>query len=180
MAVETEKKLLNAALNLFSKKGYQSTTTMAIASEAGVSEKTLFRKFKTKKNLFDQTVIFYIGRLNKDFNCKFKDYNYETPSDFLKAFIMDLAILCTDNYEIIHLVLEDTIEPHRPAVNMWIEFVSSYAEDNIKNEDVDYPIFTMTILFFIYSLVNEKMHGRAVVDFDDALVKFADNLAQGI
>lgn len=47
MADETKQKILDAALKIFAEKGYKGATTMSIAEEAGFSEKTLFRKFKT-------------------------------------------------------------------------------------------------------------------------------------
>ncbi|MEM2265151.1 MAG: helix-turn-helix domain-containing protein [Nitrososphaerota archaeon] len=51
-SLETEDKLLQAALELFSEKGYLGATTKEIAKRAGVSELTLFRHFKSKENLF--------------------------------------------------------------------------------------------------------------------------------
>jgi len=177
MAAETEEKILIAALKLFSKNGYQSTTTMAIATDAGVSEKTLFRKFKTKRNLYDQTAIYHVKRLKDDFDHRFKDYSCETPHDFLKAVVMDLTGFCDENYEIIHLVLEDTTNSSQPAMKEWIGFLSGQIEKNIKNDSIDYPVFTMTILFFIYTLVSEEKHGRIFADINGVLEKFVDNLA---
>ena len=49
MSNTTEQKILEAALKMFAQKGYKGATTMIIAEEAGFSEKTLFRRFKTKK-----------------------------------------------------------------------------------------------------------------------------------
>lgn len=48
----TEDRILNACINLFSQKGYSAVTTKEIAKEAGVSEMTLFRHFESKHNLF--------------------------------------------------------------------------------------------------------------------------------
>jgi len=45
MTNETEKKILNAALNVFARKGRDAATTKAIAEKAGRTEMTLFRKF---------------------------------------------------------------------------------------------------------------------------------------
>ena len=177
MTVKTEEKIINAALKLFSKNGYQSTTTMAIAAEAGLSEKTLFRKFKTKRNLYDKMAIYHIKMLKDDFNDRFKDYNFETPQDFLKSLVMDLTGFCYDNYEIIHLVLEDESKSSEPTMKEWIGFLSEQIKKNIKNDSIDYPLFTMTILFFIYTLVNEEKHGRTFADRNEVLEKFVDNLA---
>jgi AcrR family transcriptional regulator len=180
LMTETEQKIIDAALKLFSNRGYQSATTMAIAEQAGVSEKTLFRKFKTKRNLYDQVVIHHHEILTQDFDRRFKDYTFETPRDFLKALVMDLKDFCTENYEIIHLVLEETSKPSEPAMGEWIVFLSEHIKENIKNDVLDYPIFTMTILFFIYTLVNEKNHGRVFFDINEALDKFVTNLSLGI
>ena len=42
-----------AAIDLISRKGYNGVTTVEIATVAGLSEKTLFRKFGSKQNLLE-------------------------------------------------------------------------------------------------------------------------------
>jgi AcrR family transcriptional regulator len=49
---ETRQRILEAAVQLFSERGYDGATTRAIASLAGVNEVTLFRHFGSKKSLF--------------------------------------------------------------------------------------------------------------------------------
>lgn len=51
MGSKTEQ-IIHAALQVFARKGYKDSTTLEIAEEAHVAEVTLFRKFKTKQNLF--------------------------------------------------------------------------------------------------------------------------------
>jgi len=48
---ETRQRILQAAAQVFSEKGYTAATTRAIAAAAGVNEVTLFRHFGNKKNL---------------------------------------------------------------------------------------------------------------------------------
>lgn len=50
-ADRTRNALLDAALNLFSAKGYDETTTDEIAAAAGVSPRTFFRYFPTKESV---------------------------------------------------------------------------------------------------------------------------------
>jgi len=50
---ETRRRIVDAAMDLFGKKGYVATTTREIASKAGVTEVTIFRHFGTKENLFE-------------------------------------------------------------------------------------------------------------------------------
>lgn len=48
---ETSQKIIDAAMSLVRDKGYVATTTRDIAKLAGVNECTLFRKFKSKKDI---------------------------------------------------------------------------------------------------------------------------------
>lgn len=48
---ETGQKIIDATMSLIRDKGYVATTTKDIAKAAGVNECTLFRKFKTKKDI---------------------------------------------------------------------------------------------------------------------------------
>lgn len=47
--IDTETKILQAALKLFAQRGYGGTTTRDLAQAAGVAEGTLFRHFENKK-----------------------------------------------------------------------------------------------------------------------------------
>nr|WP_148930983.1 TetR/AcrR family transcriptional regulator [Paenibacillus methanolicus] len=49
-------RLLWAAINLISEKGYNGVTTQEIAAAAGLSEKTLFRQFGSKQNLLESAL----------------------------------------------------------------------------------------------------------------------------
>lgn len=48
---ETEKRILDATIELLDKVGWKGATTKRIAAEAGVNEVTLFRKFRSKELL---------------------------------------------------------------------------------------------------------------------------------
>ena len=54
------KRIVTAALNLFQTKGFDATTTRAIARKAGIAEGTVFNYFKTKEDIalhfFEQEV----------------------------------------------------------------------------------------------------------------------------
>ncbi|MGF7034816.1 AcrR family transcriptional regulator [Paenibacillus mucilaginosus] len=50
---DTDEKLLRAAVDLMADRGYNGVTTREIADAAGLSEKTLFRRFGTKRNLLE-------------------------------------------------------------------------------------------------------------------------------
>jgi AcrR family transcriptional regulator len=54
---ETHQKILDAARHAFATHGYARANTAAIASAAGVTERTLFRHFATKPALFQEAAI---------------------------------------------------------------------------------------------------------------------------
>jgi len=56
----TRAKILKAALELFSKYGYNATTTRELARKAEVTEVTLFRYFSSKEDLFKEVVCVYL------------------------------------------------------------------------------------------------------------------------
>jgi AcrR family transcriptional regulator len=54
--VTTHKKIISAAFELISSKGYQGATTREIARLSGVAEVTIFRHFTNKENLFAEVL----------------------------------------------------------------------------------------------------------------------------
>ncbi len=71
MIEDTRKRILEAALKLFSQKGYLGATTKEIAKASEISEVTLFRHFQTKENLFISVLEHYsflpkIKEISKD------------------------------------------------------------------------------------------------------------------
>lgn len=89
MAMDTKTKLIEAAYLIFMQQGYNETGTKQIAELAGVNESTLFRIFKTKKNLFQYSIAHFA----------------EKALDFSVALLAYDKDLRGNLYEILHLVL---------------------------------------------------------------------------
>ena len=58
-----KKKTIEAAIKLFAKQGYNGTSTLQIAKEAGVSQATVFKYFKTKEDLLYAIILPVIPKL---------------------------------------------------------------------------------------------------------------------
>lgn len=54
---ENRERLIDAAREMFSARGYRGTTTRDLAVAAGIAEPTLFRHFPSKAELFDVAVV---------------------------------------------------------------------------------------------------------------------------
>jgi AcrR family transcriptional regulator len=53
----TQKRIIEAAVKIFSEKGFEGATTSEIAQEAGVAEGTIFRHFGTKKGILQSILL---------------------------------------------------------------------------------------------------------------------------
>jgi len=62
-----KKKTLSAAVELFSRQGYNGTSTAQIAEKASISQATIFKYFKTKEQLLSEIIEPLIPELKKEF-----------------------------------------------------------------------------------------------------------------
>jgi len=178
----TEQKILDAALKVFAKRGYIGATTLDIAEKAGFSEKTLFRKFKTKENLFNSVIIKNNEKIMEDFKDSVViDKKFEDPRYFLESLIKNLWKFADANYEYIILMLNESNRiPETTSMDEINSSLSEYIEKNIADDKIDYTIFAITILSFIYSLIGDKHQGRTFINYDEAIEKFINNMALSI
>lgn len=101
-----KKKVLLAGLKLFSKQGFHATTTAEIAHEAGVSEGTIYKYFKSKDDLLAKLLSPMLTEIKDNFFVQLDDYHdlkklisflvedriqfLLINFDFLKLFIQEL------------------------------------------------------------------------------------------
>jgi len=114
----TNEKIITAAKELFSTKGYAATTTKDIAALAGISEVTLFRHFESKRNLFQVALHGSLGseKLLGFFENEI-EFNLDKDLKKLASYLYDLY---ESNGPMIKMLLKDTehsnfsevIKPH--------------------------------------------------------------------
>lgn len=175
MVDKTEQKIMGAALKVFSENGYRGATTRTIANESGFNELTLFRKFKNKENLFNKVLAQNSEKLKKDFVLSFGDSKFDDPEDFLRTFIKDLTKIIERNFELIHLLDKEPGEKSDSLKEELVNFLSTYAEKNIKNEKIDYKALGISIFALVYTLILSKHHGDSFMDQDEVLEGFINN-----
>jgi Transcriptional regulator len=180
MTDETEQKILDAALKVFSQKGYDGAKTKAIAKESGFSEVTLFNRFKTKKDLYNRVAVQNIVKLNEDFDFIPKDYRCETPEAFLRTFIKDFAEIFYDNFEFLHLAIQEASKSHEQVEKEGINILSEHLEKNIQNDKVDYQALALTIFTFTYMYSLNKYKERTYIDLDTILERFINTIIKCI
>lgn len=175
MTDQTEQKILDAALKIFAKKGYKGATTRNIAIEAKINDSTLFRKFKTKKNLFERVLIQNNKKMMKDLDLIIIDKKFETPRDFLETLIWNLVKLAEDNYEHLNLTINEGNRMSESVMDTFIFHLSRYMEEHIPHKKINYPVFVMTITSFIYILIHDKRQGRTTINHEEVVKIFINN-----
>lgn len=173
---DTEQKILEAALKLFSKKGYKGATTKAIAEESGYSEYTLFRKFKSKDRLYEKVMIRASEKLKTEFQSILKDQEFENHHDFLEYLVENMHQVTQNNFEFLNLVIYSNNNTPNSLVSSYIDYLTDYIKKMLPGQEIDYDSFTMTLFTFIY-MINLRKYRKNIVSNDEALIKgFIKNL----
>ncbi|WP_020431661.1 TetR/AcrR family transcriptional regulator [Paenibacillus riograndensis] len=130
-------KLLHAAIDLISEKGYNGVTTQEIAAAAGLSEKTLFRHFGSKQKLLESALerFQYAEEIQILFSEKLV---WELESDLLSISKKYHEIMNRDR-KLIQIALKD--EVHIPG---------------FKESRLQHPRQLLTLLTEYFNKMNEK------------------------
>ncbi|RUT27765.1 TetR/AcrR family transcriptional regulator [Paenibacillus zeisoli] len=121
-------KIIEAAVEVFSQKGYAAASTSEIAQMAGVAEGTIFRHYKTKKDLLLSIVTPMMGKLLAPFILNnFNDVlekDYPTFEAFLRAVLINRLAFARKHLKIIKILLQEI--PFQPALKeQFIEHIGA-------------------------------------------------------
>lgn len=106
----TEEKIIKATFLILQKEGFDKTTTKKIASEAGVNEVTIFRKFDTKKNLIEITKDYYFNEFLEKIESIFEFTGDETIEEYLGKNFEGLFKLKDKDFSIIKISMQEVSE----------------------------------------------------------------------
>lgn len=191
-------KILEAAVKVFSEKGFDGSRTSDIAREANVAEGTIFRYYKTKKDLLlglllPMTAKFFRPLALKSVE-KIVNSNQDKPAQqVFEEILIDRLILVKKNLPLVKTVLVESIyhpelmEPIKKEIMPTIiAFVDKLMQQHIDNgdfRDIEPRILTRT---FISSLMGYIMLTNAFPDYftcedeREEMRRLADILINGI
>lgn len=148
----THEKILVAAKDLFSTKGYAATTTKDIAAKAQVSEVTLFRHFKSKRNLFYEALH---NSMQADILINFyeKEIQYDLQKD-LEKLSNYLYSIYKDNGQMIKMMMKDAHEDNankikKPSEKIHFECLGKeyFIKMHEMGKIADDPIMSMKFFY---------------------------------
>jgi AcrR family transcriptional regulator len=155
--------ILQAAIEVFSEKGYAAAATSEIAQKAGVAEGTIFRYYKTKKDLLLSILGPAMSRMlapfiMRNFNVVL-DLPYDSFEEFLRAFMINRLEFARKNCKILKILIQEI--PFQPTLraqfmenilNKVLERVIEIVEHfKAKGEVIELP--TPAILRFTISSI---------------------------
>ncbi|WHY01209.1 TetR/AcrR family transcriptional regulator [Neobacillus sp. DY30] len=138
---DKQKKIIIAAIETFSEKGYAASSTSEIAKKAGVAEGTIFRHYKTKKDLLVSIVAplmtkFIAPLVVKDFN-KVLDREFETVEEFLRATIENRRDLLVRMLPVVKIMFQEI--PFQPELReQFLELVVKNIFNRVEKVIISY------------------------------------------
>lgn len=196
---EKEIRILESAIQVFSEKGFSASTTSEIAKNAGIAEGTIFRYFKTKKdilrgiliqtiNLFSEKIVMggiekiFSTSEDKDLRSIMKELIYDRIKLLDSAFPMARVILTEALYheDVREAIYQNII---LSAAKTFSEFHSKMVERGLIRSDVEpLVVFKSSIGNIAILIAQKKLFGEKfkIDDFEAEIDKMLDVLLYGI
>jgi AcrR family transcriptional regulator len=108
---EKQKRIFESAIEVFAEKGFAASSTSEIAQRAGVAEGTIFRHYKTKKELLLSIVTPAMVKLIAPFVLReFGEVlkkEYDSYDQFLRAMIENRIVFMQKNRSLLKIVVQE-------------------------------------------------------------------------
>ena len=182
---KTKRKIFNAAIELFSKNGYDNATVDDITAIAGVAKGSLYYHFSKKEDIFDMLLQEGLDLLRNSIELKTK--NCKTSLDKIKAVVL-VEVKVTVKYEKFLNVVFSHIwgegernKKCRHAVFDYVKIIENILQEGMDNgefyhgdvEAIASGIFGYTCASLIYRLKTNRE-----VDVEKIYKEFAESVVR--
>lgn len=158
---ERRRQILDAAMVVFTEKGYSSSTTTEISKAAGISEVTLFRYFSSKQEIFLEGIRpILFGTLEKTIDIS----NNYSPVEKLEYILTERISFISQHYEIVRLILKEAPLLKELGNESFIETILKLIKNMLSkigimlnNEEFVLRLLMGSILSFLYMPDNNEI-----------------------
>ncbi|MCI1893174.1 MAG: TetR/AcrR family transcriptional regulator [Lactobacillus sp.] len=109
-----QKAVLRASLDLFATQGFDRTSTRDIAQAAGVSEGTVYKRFKTKDAILQALLAPFVDEIIPQIAGEFVDNTMtKVPAEFetlLHTILLDRFHYVMDNYRVVKIIASEVLQ----------------------------------------------------------------------
>ena len=158
---DTEDKILDATIKLLDKDGWKGATTKKIASEAGVNEITLFRKFHNKEQLLKAAKKRSANRFLEELDLLFKIDDSGNIKSYLITIWQNASKMIDKRINLIRISMEEVRgipfeEKVLPKISkMIIEHLVNYFQKKIDQgliRDIDPEVAALNIFSIVFQM----------------------------
>lgn len=187
--VSKKDKILEASLELFTKKGYNATTTKEIALQSGVAEGLIFYYFKDKNELLNYLIreFSFIGSLQ----CEIKELSKIEPYPALIKFGQLYADFLVHNKNFLTFIWSPEIVQNTNVSKDIVNFINTMGEQvssflmrassctvEKKTIETAASMFLSTILTHV--LVEERKTDKMPIENNDYIEEIAMFVLKGM
>jgi TetR/AcrR family transcriptional regulator len=155
-APERRSQLIVVATQLFAERGFDATTTAAIAAAAGVSEPILYRHFRSKQELFAAIVSDVTHSLTAQWQQQTAGSGIPAKAfETLSKMWPDHLRECTARYQVIHNALVSSRDPavietlrvfYKSMETYFMNLLREGQEAGVFRKDLDLPAATWFVM----------------------------------
>ncbi len=127
-AAGRRQQILNVAIRLFARRGYQGTTTRLIAERAGVNEALLFRHFPSKEDLYWAVIEHKIESARPGEHLRAVLTSGGTDLEVLSELAAEILERRSRDQALSRLLLYSALEKHTLSQRFFRTYVASYYE----------------------------------------------------
>ncbi|MFD1472208.1 TetR/AcrR family transcriptional regulator [Companilactobacillus mishanensis] len=106
-------KIFKSAIELFAKNGYANSSTKEIATNAGVSEGSIFKKFKNKEDLLFSILNPFLRnilpKVVNEFTEETLQTNYDTLTDFVSSILKNRNMFFKENVNALKIFVDEFV-----------------------------------------------------------------------
>ncbi len=123
---ERRRQILEAALAVFTRKGFNAAKVSDVAAQAGVSQGTIYWYFDSKEDLLQEALLFFFENLDQEIVSTLE--RETTAGGRLQALIQSMAALADEAKGVLTLFLEFWASSSRreEAGRLWTEVLRQY------------------------------------------------------
>lgn len=187
---EKEKRIIEAAMSLFAKKGVTSTSIQDIANECGISKGAFYLYFKSKEALLLETFKYHFELIHSKMEAvRHRDLE---PRALLIAQLSCQLSEINKHKDFIIMQMRENAIPNNPSMAAFIQKMNADSNLFVKNallaiygESVEEYIWDLSTILqgMIHSYLKFIILEKAELDFDELaafLLNRVDDVASGL
>jgi TetR/AcrR family transcriptional regulator len=199
--VVKDDEILDAALKIILREGYDGATTKLIADEADINEVTLFRKFHSKENILQAVIMRQRDSALQALASTFASYNYDNDNDnnrnaprfrttlaeltgrvtgFMKARMDLMILLISEGRKKPFVARTISSIPHGMIKQLDKLFGEQIRLRRMRDVDPQLAAVTFLGFLFYYSLMKEMFGDKVIKDNKKILDGFVDIFLNGV